>query len=88
VRPRCEVCGLDLGKSDAGDGAVVGAIFVLGALIVALALWVEVRFAPPLWLHAALWPAITVPLAVLLMRPAKAALIALQFRHRSSEMGL
>jgi uncharacterized protein (DUF983 family) len=25
---------------------------------------------------------------VLLMRPAKAALIALQYRHRSSEMGL
>jgi uncharacterized protein (DUF983 family) len=88
VRERCEVCGLDLRKSDAGDGAAVGAIFVLGTVIVSLALWVEVRFSPPLWLHAILWPVVTIPLAVLIMRPAKAALIALQYRHRSSEMGL
>jgi uncharacterized protein (DUF983 family) len=31
---------------------------------------------------------VTIPLAILLMRPAKAALVALQFRHRASEMGL
>jgi uncharacterized protein (DUF983 family) len=56
--------------------------------VVGLAFWVEFRFSPPLWVHAILWPVVTVPLAVLLMRPAKAALVALQFRHRSSEMGL
>ena len=88
VRDTCEVCGLDLRASDAGDGAVVLAIMVLGAIIVALAFWVEFRFSPPLWVHAVLWPVVTVPLAVLIMRPAKAALVALQYRHRSSEMGL
>jgi uncharacterized protein (DUF983 family) len=88
VRDTCEVCGLDLRQSDSGDGAAAGVILVLGAFIIALAFWVEFRFAPPLWLHAILWPVITVPLAVLITRPAKAALIALQFRHRSSEMGL
>ena len=88
VRDTCEVCGLDLRTNDAGDGAVVGVILLLGAVVVALAFWVEFRFSPPLWLHAILWPVVTVPLAVLMMRPAKAALVALQFRHRSSEMGL
>ena len=82
------MCGLDLRAHDAGDGAVVGVIFVLGAVVVGLAFWVEFRFEPPLWLHALLWPAVTIPLAVLLMRPAKAALVALQFRHRASEMGM
>jgi uncharacterized protein (DUF983 family) len=38
--------------------------------------------------HAVLWPIVTVPLAIALMRPLKAALVALQFRHRASEMGL
>ena len=66
----------------------MGVILLLGAIIVTLAFWVEFRFSPPLWVHAVLWPVITVPLAVLLMRPAKAALIALQFRYRSREMGL
>ena len=88
VRERCAVCGLDLRSHDAGDGATVGTILVLGAIVVILAFWVEFRFEPPLWLHAILWPVVTVPLAVLLMRPAKAALVAVQFRHRASEMGL
>ena len=62
-------------------------ILVLGAMMVGLAFWVEFRFMPPLWVHAVLWPAITLPLAILMMRPAKAALVALQFQHRRHEMG-
>ncbi len=88
VRDRCDVCGLDLRACDTGDGAAAGVILVLGAIVVVLAFWVEFHFAPPLWVHALLWPVVTVPLAILLMRPAKAALVALQFRHRASEMGL
>ncbi len=88
VRDRCEVCGLDLRQCDTGDGAAVGVVLVLGAIVVGLAFWVEFRFAPPLWVHAILWPVVTIPLAILMMRPAKAALVALQFRHRASEMGL
>jgi uncharacterized protein (DUF983 family) len=88
VRDRCEICGLDLREHDAGDGAVVGVILLLGAIVVVLAFWVEFHFAPPFWVHAVLWPVVTLPLAVLLMRPAKAALVALQFRHRATEMGL
>ena len=88
IRERCDVCDLDLRQGDAGDGATVGVILVLGAIIVAMAIWVEVRFTPPLWLHAVIWPIVTTPLAILLMRPAKAALIALQYRHRATEMGL
>jgi uncharacterized protein (DUF983 family) len=88
VTDRCAVCDLDLRAHDAGDGAAVGVVLVLGAIVVGMAFWVEFRFAPPLWLHALLWPVVTIPLAVVLMRPAKAALVALQFRHRASEMGL
>ncbi|MGE0223452.1 MAG: DUF983 domain-containing protein [Acetobacteraceae bacterium] len=88
VRDACEVCGLDLRQSDSGDGAIALVILVLGAVIVGLAFWVEFRFEPPLWLHAVLWPVVTIPLAVLIMRPTKAALIALQYRHRATEMGL
>jgi uncharacterized protein (DUF983 family) len=88
IRPACEACGLELGGSDAGDGAVVAAIFVLGTVTVSLAFWFEFRFSPPLWVHAVLWPSISIPLAVVIMRPAKAALVALQYRFRSSEMGL
>jgi len=88
VRARCEHCDLDLAQNDAGDGAAALVILVLGAIIVGLAFWVEFRFEPPLWLHAILWPLITIPLAIAMIRPTKAALIAIQYRHRAAEMGL
>ena len=88
VRERCEVCGLDLRAHDAGDGPSVAVILVLGAFVVGMAFWVEFHCSPPLCVHAVLWPVVTLPAAILMMRPMKAALIALQFRHRSAEMGL
>ncbi len=88
IRDRCPVCDLDLRGSDTGDGAVFIAIMILGVVIVAAAAWVEVAFHPPLWVHAVIWPLVTLPAAVLIMRPAKATLIALQYRYRAREMGL
>jgi uncharacterized protein (DUF983 family) len=84
----CPVCGLDLGKSDTGDAGAVGVIMVLGAIVIIMAFWVEFHFSPPLWVHVVLWPLVTIPLAVLITRPVKAALVAAQFRHRPTEMGL
>jgi uncharacterized protein (DUF983 family) len=88
LRTACPVCQLNLEQSDTGDAGAVGVIMVLGAIIVGLAFWVEFRFGPPLWVHAILWPVVTLPLAVSIMRPVKAALVAAQFRHRATEMGL
>jgi len=88
LRPACPVCGLAFGGSDTGDAGAVGLIMVLGAIVVIMAFWVEFHFNPPLWVHVVLWPLVTFPLAVLLMRPMKACLVALQFFHRSNEMGL
>ncbi len=82
VRDRCAVCGLDLSQHDAGDGPAVAVILLLGAIVVALAFWVEFHFSPPLWVHAVIWPIFTFPAAILMMRPLKAALVALQYRHR------
>jgi uncharacterized protein (DUF983 family) len=88
LRPACPVCGLNFKQSDTGDAGAVGVIMVLGAIVVILAFWVEFRFTPPLWVHVILWPVVTLPLAILIMRPVKAALVAAQFHTRSTEMGL
>jgi uncharacterized protein (DUF983 family) len=82
---RCNRCGLNYGFADAGDGATVFVILVAGFILVAGALFVEVRYAPPYWLHAVIWGplAILVPLA--LLRPFKGVLVALQFKHKAQE---
>jgi uncharacterized protein (DUF983 family) len=87
VAERCAECGLDLRKADSGDGPAVFIILILGFIVVGLALMVEVRFEPPLWLHTVIWPPVILGGALAMLRPAKGLLIALQFRHRASDSG-
>jgi uncharacterized protein (DUF983 family) len=81
VRPTCAHCGLDLSAQDAGDGPAVFVILFLGLLIVGLAAWVEIKFSPPIWLHLLLWMPLIIAGAIAMLRPLKAGLIALQYRH-------
>jgi uncharacterized protein (DUF983 family) len=81
VRPACPNCGLDFSAEDAGDGPAVFVIFFLGLVVVGLAAFVELEFAPPIWLHLLLWTPLILGGAILLLRPFKAGLIALQYRH-------
>jgi uncharacterized protein (DUF983 family) len=87
VRPRCPVCGADLSAQDSGDGPVAFIILIVGAIVVTLALLTEVRYGPPVWLHLLLWLPLTMVLVLALMRPFKAVLIALQYRHRRHDFG-
>ncbi len=87
VAERCSVCGLDLRKADSGDGPAVFIIFILGFLIVPLALVFEAAVEPPLWLHMVIWPPLVLVGAMALLRPMKGLLIALQYHHKASESG-
>lgn len=80
--PTCSHCGLAFAKNDSADGPAVFLIFILGFLLVPLALLFETVFAPPLWLHAVLWGSIALAITIGLLRPIKALVIALQFKHR------
>lgn len=88
VADTCSVCGVNLKQADSGDGPAVFIILILGALIVPLALLLETAAGPPLWVHAAIWPLVIIAGAVGLLRPAKALLIALQFKHKAADTGL
>jgi uncharacterized protein (DUF983 family) len=87
IRPACAVCGLDFSGADTGDGFAVPILIVLGAIVVGAAFWVDKNFAPPLWVHAVIWPPVTLALVVLMTRYIKSFLAVQQFRTRRSEMG-
>lgn len=82
VSPACERCGLDLRAADSGDGPAFFVMWIVSAIVVLLAALTEIFFEPALWVHVALWIPLVVLLAVLLLRPIKGLLIALQYRHR------
>jgi len=87
IAPRCTACGLDLASEDAGDGPAVFVVLILGGLTVFGAIMIEILFAPPIWVHAVVWPPFILGGALLLLRPLKAGLIALQYRHRALGRG-
>jgi uncharacterized protein (DUF983 family) len=87
VRARCAVCDTDLSGQDSGDGPAPFVVFLVGAVVVGLALYSEVRYEPPVWLHLLIWLPLTMALVLLLLRPAKALLIAFQYKHRREDFG-
>ncbi|MCW5771910.1 MAG: DUF983 domain-containing protein [Rhodospirillaceae bacterium] len=85
VAPRCDSCGLNLAEHDTGDGPAVFVILILGFIVVGLALWVELAYEPPFWVHAVLWVPLIALGAPLMLRVFKATLIALHYKHRRED---
>ena len=84
LRPSCEACGLDFAFMDSGDGPAIFVIMIAGAIVVAAALIVEVKYQPPFWLHAALWLPLILATTLLPLRSMKSLLIALQYHHKAA----
>ncbi len=76
---------MDYNGFDSGDGPAVFIILAAGFVVVFAALTVEVLYQPPYWLHAALWLPLILVVTLLPLRPTKALLIALQYRHKAAE---
>lgn len=85
LRPACDHCGLDLAKNDSADGPAVFLIFILGFLIVPMAIVTIVKFHWPLWAVMVVWGGLTLGLTVGSIRNLKAYIIALQYRHRPND---
>jgi len=85
--PECSSCRLDLTKFNVGDGPAGFLTLIIGALVVGLALWLEVALAPPFWVHAVLWIPITFILVIGGLRAAKAALLHAEYARKAGEAG-
>jgi len=77
----CGVCRLDLSALDSGDGPAFFIILIVGGLAVTLAFIVETAFAPPIWVHLLYQIPFVLGASILALRPLKATLIALHYRH-------
>ncbi len=85
VAERCSECGLDLRPHDSGDGPAVFVIFILGAMVIPFVFAFERLVEPPTWAHMVIWPPIVIGLAIALLRPMKATLVALHYKNLRHE---
>ena len=82
---RCPNCGLDFTKFNVGDGPAAFLTLILGALVVILAITLELKVHPPLWLHMLIWIPFTAGGVVLSLRAAKGALMSAEYRNAARE---
>lgn len=83
--PRCRACGLELDRFNVGDGPAAFLILIVGGLVTALALMLQLSASPPFWVHIILWVPITTALVILCLRASKAALLILEYRNQARE---
>ena len=82
---RGNVGGGERGGPPRGQGtAAVAGVAVAFPVGIGLALVVEVKYSPPMWVHAVMWPPLLIGLALLLLRFIKSLFVALQYKHRST----
>lgn len=87
VADNCTECGEDFSHQRADDAPPYFVMFIVGHLIVAAVLMVEIDYAPPLWLHALLWIPLTIILSLALLPRVKGAIIGLQWAARMHGFG-
>jgi uncharacterized protein (DUF983 family) len=87
VRHQCDACGLALHHHRADDLPPYLVIFIVAHVVGYGILTAETRFETPLWVHLALWPALTVMLSLALLQPIKGAVVGLQYALRMHGFG-
>jgi uncharacterized protein (DUF983 family) len=81
VADHCPACGEILHHHRADDAPAYFVILIVGHIVVPSVLIVEIAFAPPYWLHAAIWLPLTIGLAVGLLQPIKGAIVGWQWAN-------
>lgn len=82
---RCDKCGLNYSRFNVGDGPAAFLTLGIGTIIVALAVWLQLSFDPPWWLHVILWVPLTIIGVIVGLRVAKAWLLVAEYSRRAEE---
>ncbi len=79
VVEQCAHCHEPLGLIRADDFPPYITILLVGHIVVPLLLLSEQRWALPMWTQMAIWPAVTLLLTLLLLRPIKGGVLGLMW---------
>lgn len=82
VTDSCAHCGEELHHHEADDAPPYFTIMIVGHIVVPLMLWVELAYLPPLWIHALVWPALTLVLSLWLLPRVKGSVVGWQWALR------
>jgi uncharacterized protein (DUF983 family) len=87
VAEACPRCSEELHHQRADDAPPYFTMVIVGHVVIAGVLLLEKAFAPPSWVHLALWLPLTVLLSLWLLPRVKGALVGLQWALRMHGFG-
>ena len=82
---KCPACGLDYSSADAGDAPAIFVMTLLGFIVLGIAVYIEIVYQPPYWVHAAVVVPVAAILTPLFLRPTKSLMIAMQYFTKAEE---
>jgi uncharacterized protein (DUF983 family) len=82
---RCRACDLDYSQFNVGDGPAAFLTLIVGTVVTALAILLELSAEPAFWVHILLWVPITAVAVVGSLRVAKGMLLAAEYRNSARE---
>jgi uncharacterized protein (DUF983 family) len=85
LAPKCEVCGLSYDFADPADGPAFFVICFACVPAVVLAVWIEIAFQAPYWVHLFTTLPFLLLTCILPLRPLKGWLVASQFYFKAEE---
>ncbi|MEN9708324.1 MAG: hypothetical protein RIQ68_732 [Pseudomonadota bacterium] len=85
IAPKCDACDMPFDFADAGDGPAVFVILIAGFIVLGAALYVEINYEPPMWVHMAVFLPMVLVVVLGMLRPLKGLLVALQYRNKAEQ---
>lgn len=83
----CPHCGEELFHHRADDAPPYFTMLIVGHVVVPIMLAVELEYMPPIWLHVAIWPTLSLGLCLFLLPRIKGAVVGLQWALRMHGFG-
>lgn len=82
VRDACAACGEELHHHRADDLPAWATILIVGKILVASMVTLEVMWSPSVWVHWVLWPMLTLAMSLWLLPRIKGVIVGLQWAWR------
>ncbi|NNE56766.1 MAG: DUF983 domain-containing protein [Hellea sp.] len=82
----CEACDADFKIEDAGDGPAIFVIFIVGIVIVPMALGFQLALDAPVWLTLLIWGPILTLASIGLLRPLRGIMFNTQWVRNAREV--
>lgn len=85
LAPACEVCRLDFSYADPADGPAFFAMSIWAVPVVIFAMWLELSWQAPYWVHLVTTLPLLLGGSILLLRPLKGWLVCSQYVFKAGE---